>query len=124
MEDEKKLLENEWLRHAKDDLESAAIILKESDNYHISAYHSHQSIEKLFKWYLLKNGRKFPFIHDLKELLRIVLEVKNFKNIFDDILFLDDLYPQLRYPTGEEITREEAQKALSTAEKIFKLLSD
>ena len=28
--------------------------------------------------------------------------------MFDDISYIDDLYPQLRYPTGEQITREEA----------------
>lgn len=64
MDDEKQILENELLQYAEDDLESARIILKESDNYH---------------------------------------------------------NPQLRYPTGEQITREEAEKSLAIAEKIFKL---
>jgi len=122
MADEKKLLENEWLQHAQDDLESAQIILKESDNYHISAYHSHQSIEKLFKWSLLKNGQKFPFIHDLKELFRLVAKAAKIEDKFEDILFVDDLYPQLRYPTGEQITREEAEKSLTIAKNIFKIL--
>ncbi|OGB87821.1 hypothetical protein A3H38_03760 [candidate division WOR-1 bacterium RIFCSPLOWO2_02_FULL_46_20] len=123
MENEKQILENEWLQHAKDDLESAQIILKESKNHHISAYHSHQAVEKIFKWYLLKNGRKFPFIHDLKELFRLVSKISKIEDLFDDISYIDDLSPQLRYPTGEQITREEAEKSLALAEKIFKLFN-
>ena len=122
MADEKQLLEKEWLQHAQDDLESAQIILKESNNYHISAYHSHQALEKLFKWFLLKNGQKFPFIHDLKELFRLIVKPAKIDDKFEEISFIDDLYPQLRYPTGEQITREEAERSLVIAESIFKLL--
>lgn len=123
MEDEKRALEGEWLQLAKDDLESAQIILRESDNYHISAYHSHQAVEKALKWRLLKNDQKFPFIHDLKELFRLVSKIIKIESLFEDISFLDDLYPQLRYPTGEQISREEAEKAVLIAEKILTLLS-
>lgn len=122
MADEKGVLEGEWLQYAKDDLESAKILLQKSDNYHISAYHSHQAIEKLFKWLLLKNDQKFPFIHDLKELLRLLGNVLSIESYFEEISFIDDLYPQLRYPTGEEITKEEAAKSFEAAEKIFKAL--
>lgn len=36
----------EWIQRAIDDLESAQIILKESDNYDIVAYHAHQAIDE------------------------------------------------------------------------------
>ncbi len=53
----------EWLEYAKADLESAKILLSETENYHIVAYHSHQAIEKIFKRFLLLKGKRFPFIH-------------------------------------------------------------
>lgn len=123
MKNEREIMQEEWLKFAKDDLESAEVILRETDNYHISVYHSHQAIEKVFKWFLLKNGKQFPFIHDLKELLRFVCEVTDLSNLLDDISFIDDLYPQLRYPTGDEMFKEEAQKSLEIAKKIFKLIT-
>lgn len=123
MRDEKNILIEEWLQYAKDDLESAKVILKETDNYHISVYHSHQAIEKLFKWFLLKNNHKFQFIHDIKELYRLVSQLKK-TDIFEDIYYIDDLYPLLRYPTGEKITNDEAKKSLKIAEKIFDYFTD
>ncbi|MBI5700267.1 HEPN domain-containing protein [Candidatus Saganbacteria bacterium] len=123
MKDERQLVADEWLQFAKDDLESAKIILKESDNYHITVYHTHQSIEKLFKWFLLKNKQRFPFIHDLKELFRSINNIKKLSLQFDDITYIDDFYPQLRYPTGENITKEEAEKSLIIVEKVFKELT-
>lgn len=107
------------MQYIKDDLESAEILLKESDNYHISAYHSHQAIEKIFKAFLIRNGRKFPFIHDLKQLFSLVSNVKRMDHFLDDVLYIDDLYPQLRYPTGDKVSKEEAEKSLAIAKKIF-----
>ena len=121
---ENEIVWDEWRQFAFDDLESAKIILKESDNYHISAYHAHQAVEKTLKWFLMKSGKKFPFIHDLKELFRLVDRQKAVENILDDVLYLDNLYPQLRYPTGEKITLEEAQKCLVAADKIVNKMID
>lgn len=123
MRNEEETMREEWLQYAKDDLESAGVILRETDNYHISVYHSHQAIEKIFKWFLLKNEKQFPFIHDLKELLHLVCKVKDMSNLLEDVSFIDDLYPQLRYPTGDEMSKEEAQKSLEIAKKIFELIA-
>lgn len=122
MKNEKEIMHEEWFQYAKDDLESAEVIIRETDNYHISVYHSHQAVEKAFKWFLLKNEKQFPFIHDLKELLRLVCEVEDLGHLLEDVSFIDDLYPQLRYPTGDEMSKEEAQKSLEIAKKIFELI--
>ena len=122
MKSENEIMLDEWLQYAKDDLESAKVILDKTDNYHVSVYHSHQAIEKLFKWFLLKSNRKFPFIHDIKELFRLVCEIKKQENFLDGILFVDNLYPQLRYPTGDKISKADAEKSLETASEVFKAL--
>lgn len=112
----------EWLQFAKDDLESAEVVFNKTDNHHISVYHSHQAVEKLFKWFILKNSQKFPFTHDLRVLLNIVCTIQNFANLLEDVLYLDNLYPQLRYPTGEKVSQEEAEKSLKIAKTVFQTL--
>ena len=123
MKNENEIMQEEWLQYAKDDLESAGVVLKETDNYHISVYHSHQALEKLFKWFLLKNGQKFPFTHDLRILLQKVCALQDLKDLLDNVLFVDNLYPQLRYPTGEKVSKKDAQKSLAIAQGIFKQLT-
>ena len=122
MKNENELMLEEWLQFAKDDLEAAKILLKETDNYHISVYHSHQAVEKLFKWFIIKRGQKFPFTHDLRVLFNLVCGLQNFKGLLEDILYLDNLYPQLRYPTGEKVSEEEAEKSLSITKTVFQAL--
>lgn len=124
MKKENNIIQNEWLEYAKDDLESAKIILKETDNYHISVYHSHQAVEKILKWFMLKNEVKYPFTHDLKVLFKKACEIrKTISSLLDDILFVDNLYPQLRYPTGEKISKHEAEKSFTIAKETFKTIS-
>ena len=72
MKNENEIMLAEWLQYAKDDLESAEVVLKKTESYHISVYHSHQALEKIFKWFLLKDRQKFPFTHDLRVLLKTV----------------------------------------------------
>jgi HEPN domain-containing protein len=122
MSDENELMLEEWLQFAKDDLESAEVVFKETDNYHISVYHSHQAVEKLLKWFILKNNQKFPFTHDLRILFNIVCSIQHSENLLEDVLYLDNLYPQLRYPTGEKVSEEEARKSLSIATTVFRTL--
>src|SRR3989339_473869 len=68
IEREKTKIIAEWQQRAENDLESAGIILRESDNYDIAIYHSHQAIEKLLKAILLKQGQTFKFSHDISAL--------------------------------------------------------
>ena len=55
----------EWLEYAKADIESAKILLAETENYHIVAFHCQQSVEKIFKRFLLIKTGEFPYIHEL-----------------------------------------------------------
>jgi len=123
MKNESEIMRDEWLRYANDDLESAKIILEKTDHYYISVYHSHQAIEKSFKWFLLKNNKKFPFIHDIKELFKMAAEIKKTGILLEDVLFVDNLFPLLRYPTGEKISKEDAIESVKIAEKILKILT-
>ena len=119
IEKEKEKIIAEWLQKAKDDLESAGVLFKETDNYEIVAYHAHQAIEKFFKAKLLKRRETFKFIHDLNSLLQQLYKGGIDQSLLEKISFVNSLYPRLRYPTGDAITKEQAGKCLEIAHEIF-----
>jgi len=119
---EKAKIVQEWADRAKDDLESAAVILKETDNYEISTYHSHQAMEKIIKAALLKKGETFKFIHDLNTLFQQLFGEGVKQSLLDKVSFVNSMYPVLRYPTGDRITKEQAEKSLAIANEIFEII--
>ncbi len=112
----------EWLKYAKADLSSAKIILKESDNFHVVVYHSHQAIEKLLKRRIIISNRKLSFTHDLIQLLKDIGDNGLVDEYFEEFSFLMDHYINARYPQDEPITKQDARRCLRTARKIFKRL--
>lgn len=118
---EKKKIIQEWLDKAGADLESAEVLIKETDNYDIVAYHSHQAVEKYFKALLLENNIAFKYVHDLNALFLDVVGFLPTKPLEEEISFLNSLYPRLRYPTGELVAREDAEKCLKIAKKIVNI---
>ncbi|MCX5751914.1 MAG: HEPN domain-containing protein [Candidatus Saganbacteria bacterium] len=119
IEEEKQKIIGEWEQRADDDLESAEIILRESDNYDISAYHSHQAIEKLIKACLLRQGEPFKFIHDISTLFLQAFKNPGQEDMFEKISYINSLYPKLRYPSGDQTTKEQAEKCLQIAKEFF-----
>ena len=115
---ETKKLTAEWLSKSQADLESAEVLYKETDNYDIVVYHAHQAIEKYFKAKLLENQKTFKFTHDLNSLFAQVSEFLPLKEYEDDLSFVNSLYPRLRYPTGETVSRDDAEKCLKVAKDI------
>lgn len=118
-------LESEyWLQYAFADLESAEVILKSTNNYHISIYHSHQAIEKLIKRKYIISNKTFPFVHDL---LTLYLEINNESPLDDktlkDLNFMMNVYSKTRYPKGDCLSSADAKRALLIAKEYFKLLN-
>ncbi len=108
----------EWVKRAGDDLETAELILRQTDNYEIAVYHAHQAIEKAIKARLLKEGRTFKFVHDLEALCRQLPDGIIDEKLRDDLAFVNALYPTLRYPGGDLITRDQAEKSVLSAKEI------
>lgn len=52
------------------------------------------------------------------ELKSEVSEFLPIKGLEDEVSFVNSLYPKLRYPTGEFVGLEEAEKCLEIARKI------
>jgi len=113
---------DDWLIKAEHDLESARILIQQTKNYDIVVYHSHQAIEKLFKWLLLVQNIKFPFVHDLILLAEMCLPVLSAPLSLEAIAYVNKLLPRTRYPLGDWISEEEARQSLKISEDIYRNL--
>jgi len=120
---EKDKIISEWEQRALDDLESAELILRETAHYEIAVYHAHQALEKKIKAALLKQGKKYKFIHDLNVLYQQFAGEQSDNAVYEKISYVNALYPILRYPTGDIITKEQAEKCLQITKEIFKIIS-
>jgi len=105
----------EWVEKAERDLLAAKVNLREGF-YDISAFLSHQAVEKALKaLYILKFKRLWK-THDLVGLGN-KLEV-------DDKLMrllepLNEHYIKTRYPTGIMYTKKIAKEAMRTSKKVL-----
>jgi hypothetical protein len=55
--------------------------------------------------------------------LRLTLEIKDLSHYLEGILFIDNLYPQLRYPTGDKISKNDANKSFKIAKNIVQTIA-
>jgi len=116
----------QWLKYAADDLQSAEV-LKEREIHTIVCFHCQQCLEKSLKAILQEENIKPPRIHNIKVLKDMV------ENAMDSTLdisleeanFLSEVYVESRYPPDigllphGEPTKEDAQKALDIARRVF-----
>ena len=107
-----------WLNKAEDDLK------KDEDNFNLKNYDltsflCQQSIEKALKALLIEKTGKFPKIHDLIKLGKILnLD----ENLLKECELLNTVYIESRYPgiSEDKYTKEESQKDIRTSKKILK----
>ena len=118
------LSNDEWLFYAHSDLESAELILRESDNFHIVVFHAHQAVEKILKRFLIINNQQFPFNHDLLRLLEIISQLKPCDSYIEDLSFLMLVYSGARYPKGDRISEDEALRSIIIAKKIIEAFTN
>jgi len=107
-----------WLDKAEDDLKKGKDNLK-IKNYDLASFLCQQAVEKSFKAFLIEKTGKFPKIHDLVKLGKII-------KIDNDLLtkceILNPVYIETRYPdikTGR-YTVKESDKDIKDAEIILK----
>jgi HEPN domain-containing protein len=114
---ESKNIADEDLRQGK--------YLMEGEFYRGACLHFQQSIEKIIKWALLKNGWELEKIHNIRVLL---MKLRQFNLMVklqeEDISFIDSIY-RGRYPGEEGLlplgnpTADDALKAFKIANKVF-----
>ena len=94
-----KIMTNEWLKVAKDDLDLIKEILNRIHLTHLIAFHAEQCVEKSLKAVLEEFEQEIPKIHNLEKLLSLV---KSYIDLDIDISIiekLDKLYIDSRYPS-------------------------
>lgn len=120
---------NEWFEFARQDY--CALKKLDGDEYltNIVLFHSQQCIEKLFKGILEANGKDVPRIHNTKKLYELVAGlIDRFVDV-DDLLFIDSVYIESRYPAslgllpGGHPTLKESKKAIEIVKKVLFILA-
>lgn len=111
----------EWLRKAEVDFKTARHLYQSGPDFAGgSAFHSQQAAEKYLKAFLVWHQIEFQKTHDIKALLK--LAGKADQNIPQNLMDTVSLTPygvEYRYPGDyPEVTRSDAEKALSLAESV------
>ena len=116
---------NPWFDYALDDFKAIEVLLNEKV-YRLGCFHAQQFVEKVFKGLLLQQGINPPRTHDLGFLYQKLSQLNlPLKIDMPDLEFLSGVYVEFRYPPDigllphGEPTREDAQKALEIAERVF-----
>lgn len=111
----------EWLNRARSNLIQA----KEKDPriyFEDRCFSAQQAAEKAIKGVLLHRGLRFPYIHDLSELLKLLKDAG--EDIPAEVLDAREITSyavQTRYPgPAEPVTQKEYREALKIAERVVK----
>ena len=115
----------EWLQKAEKDLLSARILLEhEPPVPETACFHCQQTVEKALKAFLVWKTVPFEKVHSLTYLLDLCeAQEPGFASLRDKAETLAPYAVEVRYP-GEvmEISQEEAQEALATAEAVWNFI--
>lgn len=94
-----KILTQEWLKAAHDDLETIEQIVQQEHLTNVTAFHAQQAVEKCLKALLEEQGVEFPKTHDLLRLQKLLLPDAIQLDINQatlrrlNLLYIDSRYP-------------------------------
>lgn len=111
----------EWLNYANMDMISAQYLTSlKPMPYEIICYHCQQTAEKLLKAYIIFHDGELLRTHDLIELNSICCTYsKEFLNIIDNCINLNDYSVQVRYPYHQfDLEKSDVEQALKDMEII------
>ena len=112
----------QWLQKAKNDLLCAENNLKsEIIPFDTVCFHFQQAVEKILKAYLIGNGSRYPFSHDLLLILEHVLKFNSeADNLRDQLAILMPYAVEIRYPDDWFMpTKQDAIEAKDAANKVL-----
>ena len=115
-----------WLRYAEEDLDLAAAIARADDRTPRHAcFHAQQAAEKGLKAVLVLEQVEFPFIHDLRELRRLVPDGWPVSAGLADLAQLTVWGAESRYPGDwDEPTIEDAAHAEAEARLVYDSIAE
>ena len=115
---------DKWAIRFKDDFRAMEIILKEDGPVNTICFLAQQAAEKLFKGFLSYHKTHIGKTHKLEILLdACVLIDKEFSELNDAAVFLDNFYIETRYPGDyPEFSLKDAKQAYQHALNIQKFI--
>ena len=116
----------ECFSKAGEDELSASVIIKEGGAPGTACFLAQQIAEKYLKGLLTAAGQRFPKIHDLIELEKLVsLKFPEVSELDEDFKILNRYYTETRYPGDyPEFSLEDAREAFVAAQKIKTFVLD
>jgi HEPN domain-containing protein len=91
-----------WLEYADEDIRVAQLLAKEDNLTASAAFHCQQAVEKMAKAVLVALGIRYPKIHDLAELGRLVNNYRpEIGSTIAELSGITDWYVAGRYPAAD-----------------------
>jgi HEPN domain-containing protein len=115
----------QWLEYADEDIQLArhALTLSTGVPYRLVAYHAQQCAEKSLKAYLVSHHIDFPYTHNISRLLELCSDTAQWGDSLLDAEELSVYAVTTRYPgEEEEVTRDEALRAIDLAALVRKMV--
>ncbi|MBR5322933.1 MAG: HEPN domain-containing protein [Clostridia bacterium] len=112
-----------WMIYAENDLRAAATLRRNKYTLLLSAFHSHQAIEKTLKAFVLSQKGYAPDGHNIIFLCKTAARInEGFYNWIDECIALNNYYIQTRYPPDFplEIDKVTAKKLSIMAQNLYK----
>lgn len=115
---------NEWFQYADTDLEAAKFLkTMRPTPLGIICYHCQQSAEKYLKGFVAFNGGEIQRTHDLVSLNKMCASFySDFNDILNDCINLTDYGVQTRYPFELDISVEDVELAIQSADNIKRFI--
>ncbi len=113
----------DWMIYAENDLHAASQLRKNPHTLLLSAFHSHQAIEKALKAFMLAQKGYAPDGHNIIFLCKTAAKVNNgFFDWIDECVALNNYYIQTRYPPDFplNIDKATAKKLTIMAQGLYK----
>jgi len=116
-----KKLTREWVQKAEEDMAAAQRLAKAKPVLNGAiCFHCQQAAEKYFKALLQETGLPIPYIHDLVDLLAILLaKDASLKELQEGLAELTHVAVDTRYP-GKKASIQDSRSSLKLAEKVRK----
>ncbi len=114
-----------WLDNAQEDIIAAQMLITNQRCYKLAAFHCQQTLEKVFKAYVLFKSKKLLDGHNLLWLCRQAMKIdKSFVDFMDESALINHYYIESRYPSDflQEISDGQMNKIISSTTEVFDII--